>query len=168
MKNLESATELAIAPSNILISEEKGGGKIGGDAPDHVFRLFAYNKILASVGRNFYKPEPIETEENNADSSKKQSDSVKKQAKLPKKEADFDLDAAVALADKAHIVTPVSSLIVLETQADYDRFNIKKSKNALGNATLNNAGAAPEPHEWLLILLAFGVIGWTIRQRFQG
>ena len=161
LKNLESSTELAIAPSNILISEEKGGGKIGGDAPDHVFRLFAYNKILASVGRNFYKPEPIENEENEADSIKKQTNSVKK-------EADFDLDAAVALAEKAHIVTPVSSLIVLETQADYDRFNINKSKNALGNASLNNAGAAPEPHEWLLILLAFGVIGWTIRQRFQG
>jgi XrtN system VIT domain protein len=151
-KNKE-ADELAIAPSNILISEEKGGGKIGGDAPDHVLRLFAYNKILAAVGRNYYKKPTIETAE--------------EPLVLPKKQGDFDLKDALLLAEKAHIVTPISSLIVLETQADYDRFDIKKSKNALGNAALNNAGAAPEPHEWVLILLAFGVILWTIRRRFM-
>jgi XrtN system VIT domain protein len=143
LKNLESDEILAIAPSNLLISEEKDGGKIGGNAPDHVFRLFAYNKVLATVGRNFYrKAEDIETHY-------------------------FDLNDALRLAEKAHIVTPISSLIVLETQADYDRFNIRKSKNALGNASLSNAGAAPEPHEWLLIILAAGVILWTIRQRFN-
>jgi XrtN system VIT domain protein len=143
LKNLESDETLAIAPSNLLISEEKGGGKMGGDAPDHVFRLFAYNKVLATVGRNFYrKAEDVETHY-------------------------FDLNDALRLAEKAHIVTPISSLIVLETQADYDRFNIRKSKNALGNATLTNAGAAPEPHEWLLIILAASVILWTIRQRFN-
>ncbi|MBW8687456.1 XrtN system VIT domain-containing protein [Chitinophaga rhizophila] len=54
-------------------------------------------------------------------------------------------------ARKAHIVTPLSSLIVLETQQDYDRFNIKDSNDNLKNAALNNNGAVPEPHEWLLI-----------------
>jgi XrtN system VIT domain protein len=142
LKNLETDETLAIAPSNMLISEEKGGGKIGGDAPDHVLRLFAYNKILATVGRHFYrKTGDVET-------------------------TYFDMNDALRLAQKAHIVTPISSLIVLETQADYDRFNIKESKNALGNASLKNAGAAPEPHEWLLIILAAGVILWTMRQRF--
>jgi XrtN system VIT domain protein len=147
VKNLESASELAIAPSNLLISEENGGVKIGGNAPDHVFRLFAYNKILTTVGRNFYR-KPTENT----------SDSLATMA-------DIDLKQALALAEKAHIVTPISSLIVLETQADYDRFNIRKSKNALGNATLQNAGAAPEPHEWLLIILAGGIVLWTLRQR---
>ena len=142
LKNLESDETLAIAPSNVLISEEKGGDKIGGNAPDHVLRLFAYNRVLATVGRHFYrKTEDVETNY-------------------------FDLKDALRLAEKAHIVTPISSLIVLETQADYDRFNIKKSKNALGNASLTNAGAAPEPHEWLLIILASGVILWAVRQRF--
>jgi XrtN system VIT domain protein len=147
VKNLESASELAIAPSNLLISEENGGGKIGGDAPDHVFRLFAYNKVLTTVGRNFYR-KPTEDV----------PDSLATTAQL-------DLRQALALAEKAHIVTPISSLIVLETQADYDRFNIRKSKNALGNATLKNAGAAPEPHEWVLIILAGGIILWTMRRR---
>jgi XrtN system VIT domain protein len=147
VKKLESASELAIAPSNLLISEENGGGKIGGDAPDHVFRLFAYNKILTTVGRNFYR-KPAEGV----------PDSLANTTEL-------DLREALALAEKAHIVTPISSLIVLETQADYDRFNIRKLKNALGNATLQNAGAAPEPHEWVLIILAGGIILWTMRRR---
>lgn len=54
-------------------------------------------------------------------------------------------------ASIANIVTPISSLIVLETQADYDRFDIQKNKDSLGNATLKKAGGVPEPHEWLLI-----------------
>ncbi len=57
-------------------------------------------------------------------------------------------------AELAHIVSPVSSLIVLETQADYDRFNIHDSKEGLQNASHKMAGAVPEPHEWVLIILA--------------
>jgi XrtN system VIT domain protein len=71
-----------------------------------------------------------------------------------KKELENEL---VALAEEAHVVTPISSLVVLETQADYDRFNIKKNKNGLGNASIGNSGAVPEPHEWLLILLVLGL-----------
>ena len=56
-------------------------------------------------------------------------------------------------AKESYVVTPISSLVVLETQNDYDRFDIKKSKNSLQNASIGNSGAVPEPHEWLLILL---------------
>lgn len=56
-------------------------------------------------------------------------------------------------AEKAHIVTPVSSLVVLETQEDYQRFGIKNSENSLRNASANSTGAVPEPHEWALIIL---------------
>ncbi|MDB5253154.1 MAG: XrtN system protein [Flaviaesturariibacter sp.] len=56
-------------------------------------------------------------------------------------------------AAEANIVSPVSSLVVLETQQDYDRFDIEKSRNSLGNATLKSSGAVPEPHEWVLIIL---------------
>jgi len=56
-------------------------------------------------------------------------------------------------AKKANVVTPISSLIVLESQADYDRFDIQKSKDSLGNASISNSGAVPEPHEWVLIVL---------------
>ena len=61
-------------------------------------------------------------------------------------------------ASKAGIVTPVSSLVVLETQADYDRFDIKQSANSLKNASLKSKGAVPEPHEWALIIIALSAL----------
>lgn len=67
----------------------------------------------------------------------------------------------VAEAEQAYVVTPVSSLVVLETQADYDRFGIKKGMNTLDNATLKNNGAVPEPHEWALIALALITVTWA-------
>jgi XrtN system VIT domain protein len=60
---------------------------------------------------------------------------------------------SIKLASLANVVTPVSSLIVLETQADYDKFDIKKDKDALENANMHNDGAVPEPHEWALIII---------------
>jgi XrtN system VIT domain protein len=72
-------------------------------------------------------------------------------------------DSMIHEAQEANVVSPVSSLIVLETQKDYDRFDIKNDKTSLGNASLKNAsggssGAVPEPHEWVLIILS-GAIG---------
>jgi hypothetical protein len=60
---------------------------------------------------------------------------------------------AYELVSDANVVSPISSLIVLETQNDYDRFDIKKDKDALDNADIHNDGAVPEPHEWMLIIL---------------
>ena len=59
----------------------------------------------------------------------------------------------IDLASNANIVTPLSSLIVLETEEDYKRFNIEKNKEGLGNASMNNAGAVPEPEEWALMAI---------------
>lgn len=77
-------------------------------------------------------------------------------------------DSLVAVAQEAYVVSPISSLIVLETQADYDRFNIKDGDNSLKNASMKSNGAVPEPHEWALIiivLLAFTYVkfrpGWN-------
>jgi len=67
-------------------------------------------------------------------------------------------DDLIQNAKEAYVVTPISSLIVLETQADYDRFDIKKSKNSLQNASFNNSGSVPEPKEWLLIILVFSMV----------
>ncbi|SHH16345.1 XrtN system VIT domain protein [Chryseolinea serpens] len=66
---------------------------------------------------------------------------------------DFINETLVEEASKAYVVSPVSSLIVLETQADYDRFNIHGLKNSLQNAAKDSSGAVPEPHEWVLIIL---------------
>ncbi len=62
-------------------------------------------------------------------------------------------DSLVALAQEAYVVTPLTSLVVLETQKDYDRFGIKDSGNSLKNASAKGEGAVPEPHEWALIIL---------------
>ncbi|MBJ6119032.1 XrtN system VIT domain-containing protein [Pontibacter sp. BT310] len=80
---------------------------------------------------------------------------------------DFIEDALIAEATQANIVSPVSSLIVLETQADYERFDIQKSKDSLGNASMNGSGAVPEPEEWALIFLAALIIGYfTLKPYF--
>jgi len=71
----------------------------------------------------------------------------------------------ITAAEEAYVVTPISSLIVLETQKDYDRFDIKKSKNSLDNASIGNSGSIPEPHEWLLIVLVFGMLVWFYVRR---
>jgi len=68
-------------------------------------------------------------------------------------------------AELAHIVSPVSSLIVLETQADYDRFDIH-DKGGLANASHKKSGAVPEPHEWVLIILGILFLLYTRYQTF--
>lgn len=56
-------------------------------------------------------------------------------------------------AASAYVVSPVSSLIVLESAEDYKRFDINDKENSLHNAAKNSSGAVPEPHEWVLIIL---------------
>jgi XrtN system VIT domain protein len=77
---------------------------------------------------------------------------------------DFIKPDVIRLAEKANIVTPVSSLIVLETQQDYERFGIEESKNSLKNASMKASGAVPEPHEWLMILLTAATVIYLLRR----
>ncbi|MET7256329.1 XrtN system VIT domain-containing protein [Dyadobacter fermentans] len=116
---------VSIESADIQIRETEGPAS--GHAPDHLLRLFAYNHIMKQLGGRFLN-------------HSFQTDSVLN-AKL------------IREAETAHIVSPVSSMVVLEARQDYDRFDIRKSKNSLDNATLKTAGAVPEPHEWLLIIL---------------
>lgn len=71
---------------------------------------------------------------------------------------DYLEEELIAEAAQANIVSPVSSLIVLETQVDYERFDIQKSKDSLGNASMKASGSVPEPEEWALIILAILVV----------
>jgi XrtN system VIT domain protein len=75
-------------------------------------------------------------------------------------ENNFDNSLLADEAAKAYVVSPVSSLIVLETQADYKRFGIQDSENSLHNATKQSTGAVPEPHEWMMILLCLIVAAY--------
>lgn len=67
-------------------------------------------------------------------------------------------------AEEAFVVSPVSSLVVLESQKDYERFGIEENENTLGNAGINNSGAIPEPHEWALILMVVLTIGVYLKR----
>ncbi|MCC6371132.1 MAG: XrtN system VIT domain-containing protein [Bacteroidia bacterium] len=67
-------------------------------------------------------------------------------------------------AEEGYVVTPISSMIVLESQADYDKMGIGKNKNTVGNASVAGGGAVPEPHEWALIGL---VVFFILRHLYQ-
>lgn len=79
-------------------------------------------------------------------------------------------DAWIRKAEEGYIVSPVSSMVVLETQKDYERFDIGENRDTLGNAAKQGDGAVPEPHEWALIILMGAIIcyggwkkwGWTL------
>lgn len=80
----------------------------------------------------------------------------------------YQTNKLIQEAQQAHIVSPLSSLIVLETAEDYDRFGIKKDASGLDNATLKEQGAVPEPHEWALLIMVAGLIGWLLWQKRRG
>ncbi|MDQ5928715.1 MAG: hypothetical protein QG594_490 [Bacteroidota bacterium] len=71
----------------------------------------------------------------------------------------------VDLAKDANIVTPISSLIVLETDEDYQKNGIEKTVNTLGNASINNDGAVPEPFEWVLIILGLSTVFYFYKKK---
>ncbi len=99
-------------------------------APDHLLRLFTYNQLMQQVGRRYF-------------------------------DKAYRNDATLAaVAQVGHVVSPVSSLVVLETEKDYNRFDIKKDQNGLTNATLKQDGAVPEPHEWAMLAVIALLVGW--------
>ncbi len=104
-------------------------------APDHLMRLFAYGKIMQKMGRAYFKDT---------------------------KYVDSEL---INMANEAYVVSPVSSLVVLESIKDYERFDIGENKNSLKNASTKSSGAVPEPHEWALIILLLTLTGYTFYKR---
>lgn len=89
----------------------------------------------------------------------------------------YENEELVKIAKQAHIVSPISSMIVLETKKDYERFDIEENEDGLGNATTKNkglknaaqgdSGAVPEPHEWVfIVLLLSGLTILQLRRKF--
>lgn len=73
-------------------------------------------------------------------------------------------EESIELAASANVVTPLSSLIVLEKKEDYERFDIKKT-DGVGNASMHSDGAVPEPHEWALIIALSIFILYAIKNK---
>ncbi len=81
---------------------------------------------------------------------------------------DYINETLISQASMANIVSPVSSLIVLESKADYERFGIEANPDGLQNATKDSSGAVPEPHEWaLLVLFCLLVLYMTFQSRLK-
>jgi hypothetical protein len=77
-----------------------------------------------------------------------------------------NIDQLIDQAYEANIVTPFSSLIVLETEKDYDRFGIKKQDGkSLSNAKIRRSGEVPEPEEWALILISALAVLWVLLKK---
>jgi Vault protein inter-alpha-trypsin domain len=66
--------------------------------------------------------------------------------------------AAVALAERFNIVTPVSGAVVLETDADY-------RNNGLKVPGAQDVPTVPEPAEWAMMLIAAALFLWAWRAR---
>jgi hypothetical protein len=70
--------------------------------------------------------------------------------------------AAVALASRYQLITPVTGAVVLETKQQYDESRLTPASPA-------SVPTVPEPHEWMLILIVCAFLGWLVfrsRQQF--
>jgi hypothetical protein len=68
--------------------------------------------------------------------------------------------AAVSLATQYRLVTPVSGAVVLETKQQYDESRLTPVSQA-------TVPTIPEPHEWVLLLMACTALTWLLWQRRQ-
>ncbi len=125
-----------IEPAGIAIQEHPKDSATTNSGSNHIFRMYAFGKVL------------------------------NEQVAMQQDEDSLLVNDYVFLAKEANIVTPVSSLIVLETDADYQNNGIEKNINTLGNASISNDGAVPEPHEWLMIILGLTALFFYYK-RFQ-
>jgi XrtN system VIT domain protein len=134
----KGASNNVVRIDNAKMTISENADSVSTGAPDDIARLYAYNHMMQQIGTKYLSKDYLK-----------------------------DSAATTGLikeAEQANIVTPISSLIVLETAQDYKRFDIQKSKNSLDNATLKNSGAVPEPHEWVLIIIfALLVSYYTLR-----
>lgn len=96
-----------------------------GQSPDHLLRLFNYGLLMEELQGFYFKRDQVTEDQ-------------------------------IALARSAYIVSPFSSLVSLENSSDYQRFEITEPKpdKSIFNAGSLSGGSVPEPHEWVLIIVA--------------
>lgn len=137
-KSSDDPDQVDLANAGITIIRDTMPVKVH-SAPDHLLRLFAYNRIMKATGRNYFNDNK-----------------------------DY-IDEVLSVANQAYVVSPVSSLVVLESQKDYERFDIGENKNSLKNASIQSSGAVPEPSEWIMISVFALLVFWLFfRKRIFG
>jgi len=136
-KSNEDNYEVYLRPAQVQLVKTTDPTPTANNAPDHLWRLYAYNNVMRSMGRDYFRK-------------------------------DQQWQEQITEAEAAYVVTPISSLVTLETQADYDRFDIKRSDKTLGNANLGGGGAVPEPYEWMLIIFGLLTAVWLWFGKLMG
>lgn len=139
-ENSLGENEVAIEAAGITISKNSSAEtqtNTATFAPDHLMRLFNYNHILKQIGHKYFDA------------------------------LNYETGPLIDLAEAAFVVSPISSMIVLETQKDYDRFDINKSKNSLQNASTLNSGSVPEPSDWFLIIVSLLLLVFLSLQKYS-
>jgi hypothetical protein len=71
-----------------------------------------------------------------------------------------DRDAAIALAHRLNLVTPLSGAVVLEKASDY-------KDNGLPVPGAEDVPTVPEPEEWALLAVLAGLLAWVFRRRLR-
>ncbi len=72
-----------------------------------------------------------------------------------------DRTAAITLARRLNVVTPVSGAVVLATDREY-------KENGLVAPGADEVPTIPEPHEWALLAIVAGMLLWLWRRRRRG
>jgi XrtN system VIT domain protein len=156
-----------IEPAHISIKESTKTNTSKSTGPNHIYRMYAFGKVLeeqvkiqnANLSNNKYESVSRDTASATAisvDNFREEKIKIQNDSLLYNK--------YVNLTKDANIVTPISSLIVLETDADYKNNGIEKNVDTLGNAAINNDGAVPEPYEWLMIIIGLTTLFFYYRK----
>ena len=67
-------------------------------------------------------------------------------------------EAALGLANRLNLVTPLSGAVVLETDKDY-------KDNGLPTPSADDVPTVPEPEVWALLIVLALAGGWLLRRR---
>ncbi|MDR7372739.1 XrtN system VIT domain-containing protein [Flavobacterium aquidurense] len=155
-----------IEPAHISIQENPKSNFSKNNGPNHIYRMYAFGKVLDEQVKiqNAYLSQKHESVSQDTTSVTAISVDEFRKEKIKNQNDSLVYNKYVNLAKDANIVTPISSLIVLETDDDYKKNGIEKNVNTLGNASINNDGAVPEPHEWLLIIIGLSTLLWYYRK----
>jgi hypothetical protein len=172
----QASARLSRLPRVVLYSVEPGPNELLPDAPWAWSAVTLPNTAsletdLEALFRRWSNQTPVlavqRSVESAADGVPKGSDHVARLwasdrvLELMRTDPNGNRAAAVALATRYHLVTPVSGAVVLETKQQYD-------ENGLTPVAQATVPTVPEPHEWALLLIAcaaFAWLAWRNRQQ---
>lgn len=140
-----SDKKYSLPDSKITIEIEKSKEKQEGKGNDLLARMVLYKRILRAFGKRLVNPN-----------------------------RDVEQKDLFEMAELGRIVSPVTSLLVLESERDYKRFGIDKNKEGLPstsevtqNASLMKQGNVPEPEEWLIAIICILSLLYLGKYRFK-